>query len=52
MDPKLLRTIGISSGVFLLISLIAVGTTIYRNYYEIERTKLQIVQLKRDIYGK
>ncbi len=53
MSPEqiknLLRTIGISSGIILIVLIIGAAFLFYRNYLETERIKLQILLLQKSL---
>ncbi len=46
---KILRAIGISAGVLLLIALVAIGFYAYSKVLETKLTKLNIMQAKKDL---
>ena len=52
IDKNLLKAIGISSGILALAGLAWVGFKAYQSYYETERAKLQVIQLRKDLYGE
>ena len=49
LDNKLLRILGISAKIATGIILLGVGFAAYRNFVELERTRLQIKLLKRKL---
>lgn len=46
---SLLTKIGISTTIIGVAVLVGAGFIIYKNYYELQRTKLDILRLKRDL---
>jgi hypothetical protein len=46
---QLLKSIGISSNMILIITAIGVGFYIYRNYYETVKLRYQIQALKQSV---
>lgn len=48
-EQKLLKTIGISSGIIIAGGLIWLGINAYKAYFEIKLTKLQVEQLEKEL---
>ncbi len=52
MTEKLLKSIGISAKIATGFIVLGAFATLYRNYYELRKTKMQIKLLKKELEEK
>lgn len=49
MDTKILTGLGISAAVLGLAAIAGLGFVAYKNFYELQKTKLEILKLQKDL---
>jgi len=49
MDEKLLKGLGISAAVIGVVFLVGISFVAYKNFYDLQRTKLEILRLQKEL---